>query len=527
MIGTEINGQYRVIELIGEGGMGVVYMALDLELERRVALKFLKAELAGDSALIQRFRDELKTLAGFNHPNITTLFTSVTWQGHPVMVMELVEGETLQKMVGRRGPIPAEVCVPLINQALAGVGSAHRKKIVHRDLKPANLMLNLDGVVKVMDFGIAKIQNVPGLTRTNTAIGTILYMAPEQIRGAADARSDIYSMGVTLYELLAGRVPFMGDSQYDIEHAHIQQVPEPPTVHYPHIPQTLVEAVMRALAKDPASRFQTAEEFAAALGDGRQVPVRPVPVSTPTPIHPPPPPSATPLAEPIPESVPERDVMRESRAVRPDRSKLVAGALFAAAILVLIVAGFWVHSFLNPAPPIDANKTPAGTTGGSGDNPQKRTSSSDGSGVSPTEITPPSKKLVPPPIGGPTVVPPPRTKPAPTPGNGLAGTWIGSYKGCDDKLSARVTVILTEPAPGHVAGSLSFTTPQGAGGRCLLHGVFVEAASSLQLNASDCRGPTPGYLSNKYRSVLTYSGTELSGNVEPQDPCMDVNLTKK
>jgi serine/threonine protein kinase len=268
MIGTIIKEQYRVLDLIGEGGMGIVFKALDMELERQVALKFLKAELGNNSLLIQRFRDELRTLAGFNHPNITTLFTSLTWEARPVMVMELVEGQTLNDMVADRGPIPSQVCVPLIKQALAGVALAHRRKIIHRDIKPANLMLNTDGVVKVMDFGIAKIQNAPGLTRSNAGIGTSYYMAPEQIRGTADARSDIYAMGVTLYELLAGQVPFQGASQYDIEHAHISEIPKPPTVFYPHIPPSVVNAVMRSLEKDPGARFQTADEFSAALSDG-------------------------------------------------------------------------------------------------------------------------------------------------------------------------------------------------------------------------------------------------------------------
>jgi serine/threonine-protein kinase len=268
MIGSVIHEQYRVLELLGEGGMGEVYKALDMELDRLVALKFLKAEFGTDRVLLRRFRDELRTLAGFNHPNITTLYTSFTWRERPVMVMEFVEGQTLIGMVEQRGPIPAQISVPLVMQALAGVGEAHRKKIVHRDLKPANLILNCDGVVKVMDFGIAKAQNSSGLTNATAAIGTCLYMAPEQIRGKVDARTDIYAMGVTLYQLLAGRVPFVGAYEYDIQTAHIQQIPEPPTHFYPHIPCTVVEAVLCALAKNPDSRFQTAEEFVEALEDG-------------------------------------------------------------------------------------------------------------------------------------------------------------------------------------------------------------------------------------------------------------------
>ena len=161
--------------------------------------------------------------------------------------------------------------MPLILQALAGVGEAHRRGIIHRDLKPANLMLNRAGVVKVMDFGIAKMEQSPGLTSTSTVMGSPYYMSPEQVDPAhfgltrVDFRTDIYSMGVTLYELLAGVVPFQGENPFSIQRAHLEQEPQPPTVYYPHIPPSVVDAVLRAMAKDPRRRFQTAEEFAHAL----------------------------------------------------------------------------------------------------------------------------------------------------------------------------------------------------------------------------------------------------------------------
>jgi len=271
MIGSVIHEQYLIRELLGEGGMGVVYKALDQELDRIVALKFLKGEFTHNPHLVKRFRDELKVLAAFNHPNITMLHTSFNWQGGPVMVMELLDGETFSAMIGRRGPIPAQISVPLVLQALAGVAEAHRRGIIHRDIKPANLMLTSASVVKVMDFGIAKMEQAPGLTRTATIMGTPYYASPEQVDPAkfgltrADYRTDIYSMGVTLYELLAGEVPFQGASEFSIQRAHLEQEPQPPTVFYPHIPAAIVAAVMRAMAKDPRDRFQNAEEFARAL----------------------------------------------------------------------------------------------------------------------------------------------------------------------------------------------------------------------------------------------------------------------
>jgi serine/threonine protein kinase len=408
MIGTVIKDQYRIVELLGEGGMGVVFKALDLELERHVALKFLKSELGDNTVLLQRFRDELKTLAGFNHPNITTLFTSLTWKGRPVMVMEMVDGETLLEMVKRRGPIPAGICVPLVQQALKGVGVAHRKMIIHRDLKPANLILNQDGVVKVMDFGIAKIQNSPGLTQSNTGMGTSLYMSPEQIRGSVDTRTDIYAMGVTLYELLAGQVPFDGTSQYDIERAHIEETPKPPTVHYPHIPEAVVKAVMRAIEKQPAMRFQSADEFSAALsvGDLQSVPFRDsrVPVEvrtdtsttlqqTPAPEQPglddsmPPWPTDNAqqrASDPVRVMTPppdlgvraEEDTIQENAgaqadamkrpALAADKPRLMLASAVTAALLLFGAGGYWIYSYFNPPVIVHNGGGGGGTGGGTG-----------------------------------------------------------------------------------------------------------------------------------------------------------------
>jgi serine/threonine-protein kinase len=301
MIGKEI-GIYRITERLGQGGMGVVFKAIDVNLERVVALKLLNSEVAEMPELVQRFHSEARVQAGLSHPNLTTLYAFLVWEGRPVMIMEFIEGETFQSMIARRGPIPANVTVPLFRQALLGVGAAHRRGIIHRDIKPANLMLNQEGIVKVMDFGIAKVMGVSGATRTNMQVGTSWYMSPEQIMtNAIDTRSDIYSLGVTLYEMLAGQLPFDGDSDYAVQMAHLEKTPDPPTVHYPHIPPHVVAATMRALAKKPEHRFQSVDEFLAAL-DGAMVPapaiespaparITPQPVTPPPPPPPPPPPS--------------------------------------------------------------------------------------------------------------------------------------------------------------------------------------------------------------------------------------------
>ncbi len=265
MIGKEISN-YRILEKLGEGGMGVVYKAVDTTLDRVVALKALNAELARNSELEQRFRAEAKAQANLNHTNLATLYAFLIQDATAWMVMEFIEGETFEHMVQRRGPIPHGESVPLFRQALLGIGYAHRMGIVHRDIKPANIMLNNHGIVKVMDFGIAKVMGNRGMTRTGTQMGTAFYMSPEQVTNKpVDIRSDIYSLGVTLYELLTANVPFQGDSEFHIMSAHVHTPPPLPTKFYPYIPKGVENAVLKALEKNPDDRFQTVEEFGQAL----------------------------------------------------------------------------------------------------------------------------------------------------------------------------------------------------------------------------------------------------------------------
>jgi serine/threonine-protein kinase len=265
MVGNEI-GNYRIVEKIGAGGMGVVYKAIDMHLDRVVAVKALSPEFSGNPTLLERFRGEARAQAQLNHPNLATLYAFLVQDDVAYMVMEFVDGETFHAMLARRGPIPAEEAVPLFRQALAGIGQAHRLGIVHRDIKPSNIMLNREGVVKVMDFGLAKVTGNHGVTRTGVRLGTAYYMSPEQILvKGVDFRSDIYSLGATLYEILAGQVPFHSDSEFEILNDHVNTPPPPPTRLHPHIPSGIENAVLKALAKNPDQRFQTVEQFSAAL----------------------------------------------------------------------------------------------------------------------------------------------------------------------------------------------------------------------------------------------------------------------
>jgi serine/threonine protein kinase len=575
MIGTVIKDQYRILELIGEGGMGIVFKALDVELERQVALKFLKAELGNNSVLIQRFRDELRTLAGFNHPNITTLFTSLTWEARPVMVMELVEGQTLSDMVANRGPIPSQICVPLIKQALSGVALAHRKKIIHRDIKPANLMLNTDGVVKVMDFGIAKIQNAPGLTRSNAGIGTSYYMAPEQIRGAADARTDIYAMGITLYELLAGQVPFQGASQYDIEHAHISTAPEPPTMYYPHIPAYVVDAVMRSLEKDPSARFQTADEFSAALSDGLHVASssspesiavteRPVyggitPSTTPIPhvsfpdqkqtptlsstspgaeTHKKPPLNSenniAPYPWPEPSSVRATDHAVQSSTPQRKKKLVFAGAA-AATVLLLSSGAYWIYTLVQPKESVIDYNHPSGSSGTlSKKEDRAKSIQGDTKPIEPQSANSPASEPIfqlpstPSAKGTNPKEPVHSATPIIATNDPLSGNWTGRYQNlCSQVGSTQVRILLTRKSSEMITGNMSFSG-QGLGGSCSLRGKIHPSERSLTLSPLSCGGTVPTYFQGNHTSTLMFANNKMSGSVGPeeQDTCVQVSLTK-
>ena len=265
MIGRLI-GNYKVLEKIGEGGMGSVWRGVDIMLDREVAIKMLRPELANDPQIVERFRAEAVTLARLNHPNIATLYAFIRQANDYFMVMEYVRGETLSHAISRLGAMPCAQALGLFCQALEGVHHAHEMGIIHRDLKPANVMLTPNAAVKVMDFGIARALSASRMTRTGHLIGTLEYMAPELIQGAGgDVRSDIYALGLLLYEMLTGRLPFESDSDYELMRAQVEAAPPPPRHFAPHVPLDIEQALMRALAKRPDARFQSAAAFRAAL----------------------------------------------------------------------------------------------------------------------------------------------------------------------------------------------------------------------------------------------------------------------
>ena len=265
MIGNII-GNYKIEKKLGEGGMGAVYKGIDMMLEREVAIKALRPELGSQPQVVERFRSEAVTLAKLNHPHIAILYSFFRQADDFFMVMEYVRGETLDNVISRRGTLPCEQAITLFCQALDGIDHAHRFGVIHRDIKPANMMLTDTGTLKVLDFGIARLLGTARMTKAGNLIGTIEYMPPEQVRGKeTDARSDIYSLGILLYEMLTGRVPFASENEYELMRSQIEDQQPPPRQLNPAIPEIVEQAIMRAMAKNPDDRFQTAGEFRALL----------------------------------------------------------------------------------------------------------------------------------------------------------------------------------------------------------------------------------------------------------------------
>src|SRR5579863_4530526 len=274
-------GDYEILGVLGAGGMGKVYKVRNTISDRVEAMKILLPDLAGQKELADRFLREIKVLASLSHPHIAGLRTALTLDNQLVMIMEFVDGVTLSSRV-QQGAIPPALAVNYINQVLGALSYAHKQNVIHRDIKPANMMLTPDGVVKLMDFGIARSGSDRSLTLTGTTLGSLNYMPPEQVKGEpADNRSDLYSLGVSLYEMVTGQLPFTADSNYAMMAAHLQEVPKPPIVLRPGIPQALNQIIVMALAKEPGQRFQSADAFRGALksvqaqGAGTQPEVNP------------------------------------------------------------------------------------------------------------------------------------------------------------------------------------------------------------------------------------------------------------
>jgi len=269
--GSTVSGRYTIIEELGRGGMGIVYRAEDLKLKRSVALKFLPPHFMDAPELKERFLIEAQAAAALSHPNICTIYEVGESEDRPYIAMEYVEGETLRDRV-RKGPLEPGEAVGLVDQVAAGLGEAHGKGIIHRDVKSANIMVTAKGRAKVMDFGLAKLRGGSSLTKSQTTIGTVAYMSPEQARGEElDQRTDIWSLGVVFYELLSGKIPFQGDHDQTLIYSILQKEPESLVKIRPSVAPELEHIVFQALTKKAADRYRTMEELRedlAAIAEG-------------------------------------------------------------------------------------------------------------------------------------------------------------------------------------------------------------------------------------------------------------------
>jgi serine/threonine protein kinase len=258
MIGKQIL-HYKILKKLGEGGMGVVYLAEDTKLKREVAIKFLPKHIAVNADEHKRFEIEAQAAAALNHPNIAHIYAIEEADDEMFIVMEYIEGQELRNVIGkhRNAPIPIDVIINYATQIAKGLDAAHKKGIVHRDIKSANIMITSDDHVKIMDFGLAKVRGGTLVTKAGTTLGTAAYMSPEQARGdEADHRSDNWSFGVVLYEMLTGKIPFSGDYDAAVAYSILNENPKPVNKGRPEIPLQLQNIVTKALQKNPEERYQ-------------------------------------------------------------------------------------------------------------------------------------------------------------------------------------------------------------------------------------------------------------------------------
>jgi serine/threonine-protein kinase len=352
--GTIIDGRYSVIEKIGAGGMADVYSADDTHLGRKVALKLLHSRFAQDQSFVERFRREASSAAGLQHPNVVGVYDRGRFEDTYYIAMEYCEGDTLKQLITREAPLDPARAIAIIKQMLVAARFAHRRNVIHRDLKPHNVIIDEEGTVKVTDFGIARA-GASDITEVGTIMGTAQYLSPEQAQGRpVTEESDLYSIGVVLFELLTGRAPFEGDSPVAVALQHVNRPPPSPRQLQPSVPPELEAVVLTALSKDPDARYSDADSFIKAL-EGVEARLLQGPVDTEStavfapvgvvaaPPRPPPPPTAT-----VPPVVAQDDgapppVIGEPPEAEPRRRRnpwVIAGAL--AALAAIVIGAFLV-----------------------------------------------------------------------------------------------------------------------------------------------------------------------------------------
>jgi len=267
-------GSYEIKAVLGKGGMGTVYRALDPTINREVALKVINPELSQNLLLMKRFQNEAVAMARLNHPNIVALYNFFSDGNLHYIVMEYVQGKSLSQIIREEGALPWDRALPLFAQILTAIDYAHQHRIIHRDIKPSNFIVQPNGGVKVTDFGVAKVFGGEELTRAGTVLGTAHYMSPEQIlANPISTASDIYSLGITLYEMVTGRVPFSGNSDFEIQKGHLECLPPFPRQLNPNISGEIEGVILTSIEKKPESRFSSVAQFLEALSE-RTMPIQ-------------------------------------------------------------------------------------------------------------------------------------------------------------------------------------------------------------------------------------------------------------
>jgi len=370
-VGQKI-GDYEVVRELGHGGMGQVFLVRNLISDRIEAMKVLLPDLAQQGDLANRFMREIKVLASLEHPNIAQLRTAFTAENQLVMIMEYVEGETLAECL-HAGPFAPPDALNYIGQVLAALSYAHGKGVIHRDIKPANMMLTPKGVVKLMDFGIARSTQDLGMTATGTTLGSLDYMSPEQVKSEpTDARSDLYSVGVSLYEMVTGHRMFGATSSYSVMEAHVKEIPKPPIEVVSTLPKALSDIIMMAVAKDPGHRFQTADAMrnalsqvggatavAAAAVAAPQAVIAPPPQPTPMPVTPPP---ATPAPSSFPPPQQPGCAVLEPRPTKAGGRHIGWIVVAAIVVLVALFGGTQVYRSHKQSPAMESAAAPSAST---------------------------------------------------------------------------------------------------------------------------------------------------------------------